>query len=827
MAGFLNAMMEGVLNVVDVAQASIKPFKVTTVKLDDYKKLPIKAEDADGHMTLFKRPGSMECVLSNKVDKSFSIFRLTNETDALTYFRQYSSIIKPLTLASSSIYDEGRLQKISDTIKEYPLWKPVHIAAYVGLYECFHYDVIKRDVNHQVTKTLLSPLMTAVQGKNEQCVTGLLNLGARLDLQDQHGDTVYHHAVLFYPEIIPILAKNDNPNSADRVVNYLNHKGWTALSSACQKGKSDIVELLLDAGANPNVTAQELFPIHYALKNDDNKSVELIFKRFHDQLSKTDGKYGGTALHWARNRQMVEKLCREKADMNVKSNTGHTPLHIMQEKGRADCLMELLCWGADPSIGDDDGNTPLHIAVIKDNVEMVKNFVVYGADVNVKNKKNQSPRHLASTSNGKNKELILYMLHVSGASRCNDQMKNCFEGCYVNGNKDGKPDEHINQLLERDQSGLLDEMLSSMCEPFGQLDGSDKDPGYRLLSLDGGGIRGIVLCLMLIAIEKEVGKPIKECFDWIAGTSTGGLLALGICTGKPLSYIRGLYLRLKDEVFVGSRPYQSDNFEAMLKQEFGEDTVMTDFKNPRTIVTGVLADRHPTKLHLFRTYKPTLQQLEVKGICQREGSKKKRDSKSKDKRQSCKEEDLFCPAPPNEQKVWEAARCSGAAPTYFKAFGPYIDGGLDANNPTLDLMTEIHEYNCGLKLRNEPHLVRPIGVMVSLGTGQVPIRAVDTVDVYRPEGIFDVTKIAKGISNLINLMVDKATIAEGRPVDRSRAWCGMLGVPFYRFSPPISEVEMDEHDNQKLTQLMWETQCYIVANKDRIKRLASFLRRDL
>lgn len=77
-------------------------------------------------------------------------------------------------------------------------------------------------------------------------------------------DAIY----FFFPQI---LAKNDNPDSADRVVNYLNHKGWTALSSACQKGKSDIVELLLDAGANPNVTAQELFPIHYALKNDDNK----------------------------------------------------------------------------------------------------------------------------------------------------------------------------------------------------------------------------------------------------------------------------------------------------------------------------------------------------------------------------------------------------------------------------------------------------------------------------------------------------------------------------------------------------------------------------
>ena len=77
-----------------------------------------------------------------------------------------------------------------------------------------------------------------------------------------------------------------------------------------------------------------------------------------------------------------------------------------------------------------------------------------------------------------------------------------------------------------------------------------------------------------------------------------------------------------------------------------------------------------------------------------------------------------------------------------------------------------------------------------------------------------------------NVCALQATIAEGRPVDRSRAWCGMLGVPFYRFSPPISEVEMDEHDNKKLTQLMWETQCFIVANKDRIKRLASYLRRD-
>lgn len=53
---------------------------------------------------------------------------------------------------------------------------------------------------------------------------------------------------------------------------------------------------------------------------------------------------------------------------------------------------------------------------------------------------------------------------------------------------------------------------------------------------------------------------------------------------------------------------------------------------------------------------------------------------------------LPSPHPP-EQLVWRAARSSGAAPTYFRPNGRFLDGGLLANNPTLDAMTEIHEYN--------------------------------------------------------------------------------------------------------------------------------------
>ncbi|BAZ08645.1 patatin [Calothrix sp. NIES-4071] len=54
----------------------------------------------------------------------------------------------------------------------------------------------------------------------------------------------------------------------------------------------------------------------------------------------------------------------------------------------------------------------------------------------------------------------------------------------------------------------------------------------KILSIDGGGIRGIIPAIILSTIEEKTGKPIAELFDVIAGTSTGGLLALGLT--KPL-----------------------------------------------------------------------------------------------------------------------------------------------------------------------------------------------------------------------------------------------------------------------------------------------------
>lgn len=74
---------------------------------------------------------------------------------------------------------------------------------------------------------------------------------------------------------------------------------------------------------------------------------------------------------------------------------------------------------------------------------------------------------------------------------------------------------------------------------------------------------------MLIALEEAVGKPIIHCFDWVAGTSTGGILALALSCEKTLRECQRLYFRMKEYAFVGMRPYPSDALEAILKECLG------------------------------------------------------------------------------------------------------------------------------------------------------------------------------------------------------------------------------------------------------------------
>jgi uncharacterized protein len=70
---------------------------------------------------------------------------------------------------------------------------------------------------------------------------------------------------------------------------------------------------------------------------------------------------------------------------------------------------------------------------------------------------------------------------------------------------------------------------------------SAEAPVYKILSLDGGGIRGVFPAAFLAKLEEHLDKPIGSYFDLIAGTSTGGIIAIGLGLGLSAKEILKLY----------------------------------------------------------------------------------------------------------------------------------------------------------------------------------------------------------------------------------------------------------------------------------------------
>ena len=78
-----------------------------------------------------------------------------------------------------------------------------------------------------------------------------------------------------------------------------------------------------------------------------------------------------------------------------------------------------------------------------------------------------------------------------------------------------------------------------------------EDSDFRILSIDGGGIRGIFPAAFLAGLEERYlnGSSISRCFDLITGTSTGGVIAIGLGAGLCASELRDLYIERGDEIF--------------------------------------------------------------------------------------------------------------------------------------------------------------------------------------------------------------------------------------------------------------------------------------
>jgi patatin-like phospholipase/acyl hydrolase len=111
----------------------------------------------------------------------------------------------------------------------------------------------------------------------------------------------------------------------------------------------------------------------------------------------------------------------------------------------------------------------------------------------------------------------------------------------------------------------------------------------KLLALDGGGIRGIITLEVLLAMERQLQQALgrddsfvlADYFDYIAGTSTGAIIASLLSTGMRVARIREFYLDSGKDMF--DRPsllqrlryqYNSEPIARRLKQELGEDTLL-------------------------------------------------------------------------------------------------------------------------------------------------------------------------------------------------------------------------------------------------------------
>ena len=90
---------------------------------------------------------------------------------------------------------------------------------------------------------------------------------------------------------------------------------------------------------------------------------------------------------------------------------------------------------------------------------------------------------------------------------------------------------------------------------------SESRQRFRILALDGGGVRGAFSAAVLAALEREIGRKTVEHFDLIAGTSTGGIIALGLALGLSAAEVRDFYVSHGPAIFpstgLGRRAFRS------------------------------------------------------------------------------------------------------------------------------------------------------------------------------------------------------------------------------------------------------------------------------
>jgi len=214
-----------------------------------------------------------------------------------------------------------------------------------------------------------------------------------------------------------------------------------------------------------------------------------------------------------------------------------------------------------------------------------------------------------------------------------------------------------------------------------------------MLTIDGGGVRGIIPAVLLAALERATGRPTRETFDFIAGSSTGAVLAAGIAAGIPAERLVTLYASRSPQVFrsvpllsglrrlLTGTIYDTATLHRLIRDELGpeaRDWTLNDAPVDLLVTAKRLVDGMPW---YFVRDNPA---------------------------NSCRAGGF---------RLADAVTASAAAPTYFRPWsvapiGELIDGGIGvAGNPVYQACVEAFEYT---------HAYEPADTLVvSLGTGRL------------------------------------------------------------------------------------------------------------
>ncbi|KAK3954872.1 hypothetical protein QBC32DRAFT_254378 [Pseudoneurospora amorphoporcata] len=328
------------------------------------------------------------------------------------------------------------------------------------------------------------------------------------------------------------------------------------------------------------------------------------------------------------------------------------------------------------------------------------------------------------------------------------------------------------------------------------------DGPVNLLSLDGGGVRGISEVAMLHRIMKrvqqlenlkELPKPC-EYFHIMGGTSTGGLVAillgrLRMSTEEALEK----YLDLGKVIF-----HKSNKKTFEISAKYGPEALVTAVKK-------LVQERNTSDLMYDPTEEPTTGKVFVCAVNSANISapQRFRTYASKDKKYS-------------NCKIWEAARATAAAPTFFAPMTvsdnnvqeEFLDGALGYNNPITEVLNE-----AGTSL--DPNL--KLGCILSLGCGTKADKTLRKSGRWFGQGLTWGWRIGK-------VMKDSLTDPDPKHIDVSRfldAW----NETYFRFSVPgaADEVKLPDYKKMKMLKKMTEDYMDRPEVADQIEKVARIL----